>query len=118
MLVTEVRHIGITVDDLEEAEEYCALLGFIRFSKGKCDGKFAKKLTGKEVMIEWVKMQNMVDRSMIELIKYTPDIGIKTHIALTVKNIFQFGVKSPAIDSAGRKIKYVNVGDLTLEVVQ
>ena len=118
MLCKEVRHTGITVTDMNEAVEYWTFMGFSIFDKGKAYGRFAKAITGKPVHIEWVKMTHEKDCTMIELIKYEPDIGVPFHIALTVKDIGQFGVKNPGIDACGRKIKYVKWGDLTLEVVQ
>ena len=118
MLVEAVRHIGVTVYDLDEAEEFWALLGFLPFDRGRCKGKFAKDLTGRDVKIEWVKTMGLPGTPVIELIKFTPDIGVNLHIALTVKSIAQFGVENPAVDKWGRKIKYIQWGELILELVE
>jgi len=122
MLIKEVRHIGITVSDLCGAVEFWELLGFYVIDKGKIKGKTAKKITGQETEIEYVKMQSyLVDTNdtVIELVTYTPDIGVKFHIALTVNDIRWF-VNGGGYyrDKQGRKIRYVSWGETTIEVVE
>lgn len=118
MLVKEVRHFGVTVDNLVDAVETFIMMGFIVYDKGTASGEFARKLTGHKTKIEWYKMEHPDSFDKIELVTYTPKINVDFHIALTVKDIGQFGVKTYAVDKAGRKIRYVKYGGLTLEVVQ
>lgn len=122
MFVKEIRHIGITVKDLEEATEFFELLGYYVIEKGKLNNRDAKKITGKETKIEYIKMQSYhIDTNplCIELITYKPDIKIKFHIAISVNNIEQFLDNGTYYtDKKGRKVRYVNYGGLTLEVVE
>ena len=118
MLCKEVRHIGITVDDLQEAEEYWTLMGFSPVEYGRICEPAAQKITGEKTVIDYIKMTHSNDNSVIELIKYEPDINIPFHISLTVKDIKQFGVSDYYIDVDRRKIKYVKWGSLTIEVVE
>jgi len=122
MLIKEFRHIGIAVKDLEDATEFFELFGYYVIEKGNLSKRDAKKITGKDTKIEYVKMQSYyIDTNpvVIELIKYTPDIDIKFHIAVSVDNIEHFlDEQIYYTDKKGRKVRYVNYGGLTLEVVQ
>lgn len=118
MRITEVRHFGVAVTDLHKAVNDFLEMGFTIFEKGICGKDFSKKITGKDTTIDYVKLQSPIDCTMIELLKFTPDIGVPFHIALTVSDIGWFDVKEPAVDRSGKQIKYVNRCGIIFEVVQ
>ena len=99
-MITEIRHTGIVVNDLEKMIEFYEQLGFKIKNRQIESGEFIDKVTGlKGVKLEWAKLMPKKNNSMIELLKYhSHNISKKknkqksnqygcSHIAFTVNNI-------------------------------
>lgn len=97
--MTNLRHAGIVVGDLDRALHfYCSLLGFTVVRRMKESGAFVSAILGMaDAEVETVKLAGE-DGGQIELLAFTsprPDLGPPptltrrgpTHVALTVKNL-------------------------------
>lgn len=111
-----IRHYGITVQDLGKTERIFGALGFKAFSRGKETKEFMQKVTGQECTCEWVKLEDE-EGNVIELIKYNPDIGIKCHLAVSVKRISDYA-EDFGIGKDKVKVKYKPYDGVMLELVQ
>jgi catechol 2,3-dioxygenase-like lactoylglutathione lyase family enzyme len=98
-MITEVRHVGITVQDLNKTLNFfIKVLGFKIKKRMNEKGEYINAMLGlKKVQVTTVKIQ-APDGGMIELLKFKNYKDKKkwsgkifstgpTHIALTVKNI-------------------------------
>ena len=70
MMIKNIRHTGIVVNNLELMTNFYIALGFSKFMSGKEQGEFIDSVTGlKNVNLEWVKLKSK-DGNLIELLKY------------------------------------------------
>jgi len=109
-MVTNLRHVGLVVNDLDKLILFYNKLGFKVVDRKKEEGSYIEKLVKiKAVKLEWVKMK-LKDNSILELLKYhSPSAKFEkkvqesnriswSHISLTsnsivdtIKKINQFG---------------------------
>jgi len=96
-----LRHVGITVRDLEKSKRfYCDLLGFEIIRQMEEKGSFIDSISGlNDVVVTTVKLKHpdATDNGMIELLNYKShntdsrklfiNNGGISHFALTVNNI-------------------------------
>tara|TARA_B100001059_G_C17817391_1_gene576146 strand:+ start:673 stop:1104 length:432 start_codon:yes stop_codon:yes gene_type:complete len=69
-MVTNLRHVGLVVNDLNKLILFYNKLGFKVIDRKKEEGNYIEKLVKiKGVKLEWVKMK-LKDNSMLELLKY------------------------------------------------
>ena len=69
-MINSVRHTGIVVRNLVEAENFYCALGFVRNNKSIEQGNYIDTLVGiKNTKLEWVKLK-APDGYIIELLQY------------------------------------------------
>ena len=69
-MVTNLRHVGLVVNDLDKLILFYNKLGFKVVDRKKEEGSYIEKLVKiKAVKLEWVKMK-LKDNSILELLKY------------------------------------------------
>ena len=94
-MIKNIRHVGIIVNNLNEAIDFFKKLGFKDYKSDIESGSFISNLVKIDnVKIEWVKLS--YNEFIIELLKYhshpnekivqTPQIG-SSHIAMTIYDI-------------------------------
>ncbi len=99
LMVTNLRHVGLVVNDLDKLIFFYNKLGFKVIDRKKEEGNYIEKLVKiKGVKLEWVKMK-LKDNSMLELLKYhSPSVKYEkkaqesnrvswSHISLTTNSI-------------------------------
>ena len=100
ILITEIRHTGLVVKNLDRMLRFYKGLGLNIVSRDIEKGNFIDNVTGySNVNLEWVKLSPPNNINMIELIKYhnnyskidlikqSPNQYGCSHVAFTVENI-------------------------------
>jgi catechol 2,3-dioxygenase-like lactoylglutathione lyase family enzyme len=99
-MISNLRHVGLVVNDLDKLILFYNKLGFNVADRNKEEGDYIEKLVKiKGVKLEWVKME-LKDNSMLELLKYQSPSSAKvkkkpqksnrmswSHISLTTDSI-------------------------------